>query len=162
MPNVHAAHFSTDLWGDPSEFRPERFLTEDGNVDSKMENFVIPFGGGKFNKKGVKLVLVLRWYDSKYFILANYFPGKRMCVGKNLADANLFLYFTSLMRHYTFSKVPGTRDPSVVPIPGMTSTPQPFDVQIKRRFTMKKWCYMVAIIFFDGNIPVSLNKSALQ
>ncbi len=47
MTNIHAAHFSTTIWGDPAEFRPERFLSADGSVDIKMENYVIPFGGGK-------------------------------------------------------------------------------------------------------------------
>lgn len=55
MPNVYAAHFSKEIWGDPDNFRPERFLTADGLVDSKMESFVIPFGGGKKLKKNLTM-----------------------------------------------------------------------------------------------------------
>lgn len=49
---VFFSHYSLlmdkDVWGDPEQFRPERFLDEDGNLlrkDDKLKNYV-PYGLG--------------------------------------------------------------------------------------------------------------------
>ncbi|XP_072016397.1 cytochrome P450 2U1-like [Amphiura filiformis] len=42
--NLYAVMHSPELWGDPEEFRPERFLDDDGNFHEPKE--VIPFGIG--------------------------------------------------------------------------------------------------------------------
>ena len=44
--NVYAIHHDVKTWGDPENFRPERFLSEDGQKVIKPEAF-IPFGSGK-------------------------------------------------------------------------------------------------------------------
>jgi 26-hydroxylase len=56
-----------DLWEAPEDFRPERFLTEDGRRVQKPKYF-IPFGA-----------------------------GQRMCLGDSLAEMELQLFFASLM-----------------------------------------------------------------
>ncbi|XP_049815469.1 probable cytochrome P450 304a1 [Schistocerca nitens] len=38
-------HMDGDLWGDPNNFRPERFLDTDGKLSKK--DFTLPFGAGK-------------------------------------------------------------------------------------------------------------------
>ncbi|XP_072014748.1 cytochrome P450 2G1-like [Amphiura filiformis] len=43
--NFYAVMHSPELWGDPEEFRPERFLEYDGNF--RESNKVIPFGIGR-------------------------------------------------------------------------------------------------------------------
>ncbi|XP_071452821.1 methyl farnesoate epoxidase-like [Hetaerina americana] len=43
--NLYAVHHNPEIWGDPHNFRPERFLDEDGKV-TKPEA-LIPFGTGK-------------------------------------------------------------------------------------------------------------------
>lgn len=37
-------HMDPNIWGDPHQFRPERFLNADGSV--KKDNGVFAFGGG--------------------------------------------------------------------------------------------------------------------
>jgi len=45
---LYAVHMDTNVWGDPTEFRPERFLDADGNIVNK--DLVIPFSIGIFIK----------------------------------------------------------------------------------------------------------------
>ncbi|XP_072017350.1 cytochrome P450 2U1-like [Amphiura filiformis] len=45
VPNLYAGLHSSDLWGDPEEFRPERFLDDEGNLLEPDE--AIPFGVGR-------------------------------------------------------------------------------------------------------------------
>lgn len=44
--NVHATHFN-ESWGDPMNFRPERFLTSSGTeIDQKVADRLNSFGAG--------------------------------------------------------------------------------------------------------------------
>ena len=45
--NLFASHYNPQAWGDPEEFRPERFIDSEGKL-KKIEEF-IPFGIGKRN-----------------------------------------------------------------------------------------------------------------
>lgn len=45
MPNIYHVHNDKDIWTDPHNFRPERFLAKVGNP--KLRDFVIPFLIGK-------------------------------------------------------------------------------------------------------------------
>jgi cytochrome P450 len=45
MPNLYAAHFDEKVWGDPENFRPERFL--DASGDPKKSDSLVPFSTGK-------------------------------------------------------------------------------------------------------------------
>jgi cytochrome P450 len=45
MPNLYSAHYDEKVWGDPENFRPERFLDDNGNI-IKFEN-LLPFSTGK-------------------------------------------------------------------------------------------------------------------
>ncbi|KAK7793940.1 hypothetical protein R5R35_007703 [Gryllus longicercus] len=42
--NLHAMHHDKELWGDPENFRPDRFLDERGEL---TKDITMPFGGGK-------------------------------------------------------------------------------------------------------------------
>lgn len=69
--NLWAVHHNPDYWGeDADEFRPERFLTEDGKTFKKMEHYM-PFS-----------------------------IGKRACPGEPLAKVELFLYFTAILQRF--------------------------------------------------------------
>ncbi|CAL8116967.1 unnamed protein product [Orchesella dallaii] len=104
LPNVYAAHFCESIWGDPHRFRPERFLTLNGEIDQKLADFVIPFGG-----------------------------GKRACLGQSLAETTLFMYFVTVLRFYKISMIPGKPKPTIEPKLGMTYGPQPFTAWFERR-----------------------------
>ena len=44
IPNLHSVHYDPKLWGDPDNFRPERFLDEGEVVKPE---YLIPFFMGK-------------------------------------------------------------------------------------------------------------------
>ena len=46
IPNIFATHMDPDLWGDPENFRPERFIGEDGRI--VRPEYLIPFSLGEF------------------------------------------------------------------------------------------------------------------
>ncbi|CAG7828731.1 unnamed protein product, partial [Allacma fusca] len=45
LPNIYAIHHDAKLWGDPGNFRPERFLSTDEKTVIKNDN-VLPFSLG--------------------------------------------------------------------------------------------------------------------
>ncbi|KAJ9166158.1 hypothetical protein P3X46_020944 [Hevea brasiliensis] len=48
MVNVWKIQRDPSVWPDPTEFKPERFLTTHKNVDVRSQNFeLLPFGGGR-------------------------------------------------------------------------------------------------------------------
>ncbi|WRX30157.1 Cytochrome P450 - like 10 [Theobroma cacao] len=71
--NLHKIHRDPEVWSDPCEFRPERFLTTHKDVDVRGQNFeLIPFGSGRRMCPGVSFALqilhltlanVLHWFD---------------------------------------------------------------------------------------------------
>lgn len=71
LSNLWTVHHDTEYWGeDADEFRPERFLTEDGTAVKKFER-LIPFS-----------------------------IGKRACPGEPLANIEAFLYFTAILQKF--------------------------------------------------------------
>ncbi|GFU45717.1 cytochrome P450 2J6 [Nephila pilipes] len=68
--NIYAVHNDPDYWEKPELFKPERFLSENGEEVVKHECW-IPFS-----------------------------LGKRACPGETLANVELFLYFISLMQKF--------------------------------------------------------------
>lgn len=43
--SVYDLHFDRKLWNEPYEFKPERFITENGEI--KIPKFMFHFGSGK-------------------------------------------------------------------------------------------------------------------
>lgn len=71
MANLWAIHHDPEYWGkDADEFKPERFLTDNGQEIKKWERY-IPFS-----------------------------IGKRACPGEPLARIEVFLYFTSVLQKF--------------------------------------------------------------
>ncbi|VDK87849.1 unnamed protein product [Litomosoides sigmodontis] len=87
----------------PKEFRPERFLEDDGFTLKKYDAF-FPFS-----------------------------LGKRQCLGESLAKAELFLIYANLMRHYRFLTVPNEPNPSTKRLFGLTTSPAPYKCLVERR-----------------------------
>ncbi|XP_054458236.1 cytochrome P450 2J2-like [Anoplopoma fimbria] len=71
--------------------------------------------------------------EGKFVKRAAFIPfsaGKRVCLGENLARMELFLFFTSLMQHFTFSmKVKPAMDFRF----GVTLSPLPYDICVTSR-----------------------------
>ena len=59
--------------------------------------------------------------------------GKRSCPGQNLANMQLFLYFTRILQHYDVNpEVEGVM-PKDTFVPGITSSPMPFKIRFCSR-----------------------------
>ncbi|XP_078701774.1 cytochrome P450 2J1-like [Branchiostoma floridae x Branchiostoma belcheri] len=61
----------------------------------------------------------------------NFIPfsmGRRVCLGEQLARMELFLFFTSLMQHFTFKLPGGAPLPSTTGKVGVTNTAEDFDL----------------------------------
>jgi len=107
MINIQAMHFDEAVWGDPQVFRPERFTrNEDGVtvIDKEKADLIMSFGG-----------------------------GRRICLGQNLAETTIFMYFTTMFRNFKFEKVCGRLTPSIVPHLGLVYAPKPFEVKVMQR-----------------------------
>ena len=69
--NLHQIMNDPDAFPDPTVFKPERFLNEDGAF--APDERVVPFG-----------------------------VGKHVCLGKELADAQCYLFPAVLLQRFTF------------------------------------------------------------
>lgn len=106
--NLYGLHFDKKIWGDPENFRPERFLLKntDGSFRKNLNaGPVVPFG-----------------------------IGKRTCLGEVLARNNVFLYLTSLVQKFKF--LPENGDPSSISMEasaGLVRVPKKFKVVANER-----------------------------
>ncbi|XP_047480020.1 cytochrome P450 2L1-like [Penaeus chinensis] len=66
-------HMDARYWEEPQEFRPERFLDQEGKVKTPKEGF-IPFGA-----------------------------GRRGCLGEGLSRMELYIFTAALLQNFTFS-----------------------------------------------------------
>ncbi|KAJ8041139.1 Cytochrome P450 2U1 [Holothuria leucospilota] len=85
-----------DYWKDPEVFRPSRFLSEDGKTVIEHERF-IPYG-----------------------------LGRRVCLGKNVAKMQLFLYLTYLLQRFSFSIPDEDPKPSLDGLQAIQIRPYPY------------------------------------
>lgn len=105
LANLRDAHFDTSYWKDPQTFNPTRFIDPVKRKLIKHEAYM-PFS-----------------------------YGKRICLGSELAKDTLFIFFTTLMQKYTFSKDPnGSTHLDLEPVsPSIILAPKPYNVVITPR-----------------------------
>lgn len=103
IPNLGSVMTDKELWGDPENFRPERFLEYSQKNNQKPGAF-IPF-----------------------------FIGKRSCLGEPLAKAELFLLLAGMLQQFEFTCPLGHELPPLKGVFGITNMPHPFSIQIRRR-----------------------------
>ncbi|XP_072046254.1 cytochrome P450 2U1-like [Amphiura filiformis] len=101
--NIWAVNHDPELWDDPDKFNPERFLSEDGKEYVHNPNLVT-FGA-----------------------------GRRICLGKQLAEMELFLFVTNLLQRFSFSFPPDQLNPDTEGILGLGHFPRPYKVCLKQR-----------------------------
>ncbi|XP_037801025.1 cytochrome P450 2L1-like isoform X1 [Penaeus monodon] len=70
-------HMDSRYWEEPQEFRPERFLDQEGKVKTPKEG-LIPFGS-----------------------------GRRSCLGEALSRMELYIFSAALLQNFTFSPPAG-------------------------------------------------------
>lgn len=68
--NLYFIHHDPRVWGDPENFRPERFLSPDGKT-FKKHDALMPFS-----------------------------TGRRQCLGESLARDSLFLFTTNIFQRF--------------------------------------------------------------
>ncbi|CAH1780884.1 unnamed protein product [Owenia fusiformis] len=102
--NIFAMHHDPSLFPDPWQFKPERWLDDDGKLVSLEErNKTISFG-----------------------------TGRRVCVGEQFARTRLFLFCASLMQKFTICPPDGSQSPSPDPrdfLLGNVLHPVPFQIK---------------------------------
>ncbi|XP_029650979.1 cytochrome P450 2J5-like [Octopus sinensis] len=103
IPNLGSVMTDKEIWGDPENFRPERFLSETKGKNETPSAF-IPF-----------------------------FVGKRSCLGEPLAKSELFLFLSGMLQQFTFTCAAGDELPPLKGVFGITNMPHPFRIQINRR-----------------------------
>ena len=111
------AHVLADprYWENPHEFKPERFITEEGTF-KKYEQFV-PFGIGTAS---LETTLNFNYKTS-------FFSGKRYCLGDQLARAELLLVFVRLMQKFRVEASPDHPPPTLESRGGtLVVTPLPY------------------------------------
>ena len=79
-----------------------------------------------------------RWLgdDKNVDSLKSFLPfsaGTRVCLGKNIAEAELFLFYSRLVRDFKFEVKPGDCLPSLIGNDGITLTPKKFEAFIVPR-----------------------------
>ncbi|XP_021961978.1 cytochrome P450 2J5 isoform X2 [Folsomia candida] len=105
MANQYGIHFSPKIWGDPKNFRPERFLSPDGKTFKKHEA-LIPFS-----------------------------TGRRQCAGETMARDTLFLYTANICQKFEIKFDPNDpkANPGLKSKPGFILSPQQYTVIFKDR-----------------------------
>ncbi|XP_074644414.1 cytochrome P450 1A1-like [Tubulanus polymorphus] len=101
--NLYSLAQDENVWEDPHVFRPERFLTADGQIDRSKRNLILPFSA-----------------------------GPRKCPGENLAKFELFVFLASILQKFEILPVPDV-EYDMTPIHGLTDCPQIFDIIAKHR-----------------------------
>ncbi|XP_063952387.1 cytochrome P450 2U1-like [Lytechinus pictus] len=99
IPNLWAAHHDPDVWDDPDDFHPERFLENQDSPTVKKNDSWIPFG-----------------------------LGRRECLGAQLAKMEVFLMFANLFQRFEF-KIPHHHRTHTKPgVSGLIMPPEPYEV----------------------------------
>lgn len=103
LPFLWALHMDPTYWDEPEEFRPERFLDENGQLAPRISNWM-PFS-----------------------------TGRRVCVGESVAKVELLLSLAYFLKRYTFKPPKGQKiKPDIKPL-GTFVMPEPYDLVVERR-----------------------------
>ncbi|CAG7731927.1 unnamed protein product, partial [Allacma fusca] len=99
-------HHDPRIWGDPENFRPERFLTTDSDGIQTVKKFdeFLPFS-----------------------------IGKRLCIGEQLAKDELFVFLTCLYQVFDTHFDPNDTHPSIHTRTSMFRNPEYFKVVLTER-----------------------------
>lgn len=103
IPGLFDLHNDESIWGDPQNFRPERFFNDDGKLNLKLD-YSLPFGA-----------------------------GKRLCAGETFARNTMFLCIAALLQNFNLKpaggQLPNLNDINC----GMARTPKDFWIKMEAR-----------------------------
>lgn len=94
-----AINHDPQLFENPEEFRPERFLCANGSLNTDLAQQIMPFS-----------------------------VGKRRCAGENLARQEIFLLLAHLFQKFSFSSDPNEPIDTVTPTTGFGRFLKPYKV----------------------------------
>ncbi|CAL8126612.1 unnamed protein product [Orchesella dallaii] len=103
FPNLYYIHHNPKIWGDPANFRPERFLTADEKTYKKNDN------------------------------LLAFQVGRRQCVGETLARDSFFLFLTNIFQRFSINLDPNVPEPSIEAKVGFVLSPESYSIILKDR-----------------------------
>ena len=116
-------------WETPSTFNPAHFLDKQGRF-VKRDAFM-PFSAGRIYPIYIHIKyssFQINWMNTEINVLRLYcLQGRRACLGEGLARMELFLFFTSLLQHFTFTPPPGVTEEELdlTAVLGITLNPSP-------------------------------------
>lgn len=100
---LFSLHNDTEVWGDPENFRPERFLDENGRLNLKKD-FSLPFGA-----------------------------GRRLCAGETFARNTMFLCIAALLQNFNLKPHNGVLPNLHETECGLARMPRDFWIQLESR-----------------------------
>jgi cytochrome P450 len=100
---LHTLNNDKKIWGDPENFRPERFLGDDGKVCLKKD-VSLPFSA-----------------------------GKRLCAGETFARNTLFLCYTAILQNFNIKTPDGSLPDLSKRTCGLTTAPEDFWLKLEAR-----------------------------
>lgn len=84
MVNLWKLHRDPNVWSDPDQFQPERFLTSNKDIDYQGQQYeYLPFGSGRRMCPGVSFAI-----KTLHFTLASALQGFELSKPSNPVDAN--------------------------------------------------------------------------
>jgi len=101
--NIFAIHHDKEYWGDPQNFRVDRWIGAKGELLQHGDHF-LPFSN-----------------------------GKRACPGKQIAGIELIIFLVEMIQNFTFEVPQGFTDMEDQQKPGLIRSPKNFHVKITRR-----------------------------
>lgn len=100
---LHALHNDKELWKDPENFRPERFLDSEGKF-SIRKDLSLPFGA-----------------------------GRRLCVGETFSRNTMFLCISALLQNFNLKPTGEQLDNIRDNYSGLTNVPNDFWIEFEAR-----------------------------
>ena len=101
--NIWDLHHDPDTWKNPTEFHPERFLEESGDLAAKPDSF-LPF-----------------------------MAGRRVCLGESIAKPEMLLIVISIFQRFHISSPPGEILPMVGNLLAIGYKAPPYKILLKER-----------------------------
>ncbi|KAL5006907.1 hypothetical protein ScPMuIL_015713 [Solemya velum] len=129
VPNLESVLSDPEIWANPNQFSPERFLDENGRCIQRDE--LIPFSLVSRDL----LVLTLtggRWNILNYMAMnkqnKHTLSRTTCCLGQSLAEMELFLFLTILVQQFIFTRPDDENDThlDIVGVRGIVPIPTPY------------------------------------
>ncbi|XP_006168779.1 cytochrome P450 1A4 [Tupaia chinensis] len=101
--NMYQVNHDETIWDNPSLFRPERFLNENGELNKSLVEKVLIFG-----------------------------MGIRKCLGEDVARNEIFIFITTVLQQLSLRTCPRA-ELDLTPTYGLTMKPKPYQLQAELR-----------------------------